>query len=562
MKRGQLLILGLAVAAIALMAVLAGGKDNESTQGSTGGAVDKPPSGAVVVDFPYSPEKEALLTPLVEAFNASGAKVDGKRVFVQARSESSGVTEKAIKNGTTKPTVWSPASSLWGRLLNFEADRSYVAEENPSLVRSPLVIGMWEPMARALGWPKKELGWSDVLRLARSKAGWADYGHPEYRSFKLVHTNPDFSTVGLSSVAAEYYAATGKRAGLLESDIPKARAQVKAIEGSIVHYGDTTVFIKEQLRREGPSYASAAALEEATLVQFNEDRGPQPKLVAIYPREGTFVSDDPFIMLNAPWVSPQEKAAAAAFRDWLIPRLTPETVARAGFRPGDPATRAVAPLDAEHGVDLAQPTREFGRVEPGVLAAVTRAWREDRKPANVLLVLDTSNSMNDERRLANAKDGLVAFLREVAPQDRVGLLSFNDEITPLVPIAPMATNRPKLIGTVQGVLAEGRTRIYDVTQTAVDEVAKVADSSRINAVVLLTDGEDTDSRTPLKTVLQRLRANGESDRRVRVFTIAYSPGASGAVGELQQISDASGGKPYKGDVETIGTVYRMISSFF
>jgi Ca-activated chloride channel family protein len=565
-KRGQVLILALAAAAIGLMAVLAGGGNGNDSGGGggqgTGSAPAKPPSGSVVVDFPYSPEKEALLTPLVKAFNASGAQVDGKRVFVQARSESSGETEAAIVKGTAKPAAWSPASSLWGRLLNYEADRPYVAADNPSLVRTPLVIAMWEPMARALGWPKKELGWADILRLARSKAGWADYGHPEYGSFKLVHTNPDFSTAGLSSVVAEYYSATGKREGLLEADIPKARPQVKAIEGSIVHYGDTTIFIKQQLRREGPSYASAVAMEETTLLEFNRDRGPQPKLVAIYPREGTFYSDDPFIVLDAPWVTPQQKQGAAAFRDFLARRLTPETVARSGFRPGDPNAAPVAPLDAAHGVDPAQPTRLLGLPDPGVVAALKRAWREDRKPANVLLVLDTSGSMNSELRLENAKSGLIAFLHEVAPQDRVGLLGFSDKVAPLVPIEPMATNRAKLIGVVHGVLADGQTAIYDATHTALEQVRRIADSSRINAIVLLTDGEDNSSELPFDALLRELRAQGEGDRQVRVFTIAYSAGASGAAAALQRISDESGGKAYTGHVDNIATVYRSISSFF
>ena len=56
-----------------------------------------------------------------------------------------------------------------------------------------------------------------------------------------------------------------------------------------------------------------------------------------------------------------------------------------------------------------------------MLALLKRTWREDRKPANVLLVLDTSGSMHDESRLDNAKQGLDVFLSQVAPQDRVGL---------------------------------------------------------------------------------------------------------------------------------------------
>ena len=59
--------------------------------------------------------------------------------------------------------MWSPASSLWGRLLNFEADRVLAPEENRSIVRTPLVIAMWEPFAEALGWPQRSLFLSEVV---------------------------------------------------------------------------------------------------------------------------------------------------------------------------------------------------------------------------------------------------------------------------------------------------------------------------------------------------------------------------------------------------------------
>jgi Ca-activated chloride channel family protein len=59
-----------------------------------------------------------------------------------------------------------------------------------------------------------------------------------------------------------------------------------------------------------------------------------------------------------------------------------------------------------------------------------------------------------------------------------------------------------------------------------------------------------------------VRAQGDSDDQVRVFTIAYSAGAAGAAEALAQISKASGGQAYEGDTEDIETVYRSISSFF
>ena len=212
------------------------------------------PEGSIEVSFAYSPEKEELLEPLIEDFNASGATVGKAQVFVRGKVVSSGEAEQRIADGKLRPVAWSPASSLWGRLLNYEADRELTAEGARSIVRTPLVIAMWEPMARALGWPENEIGFADILTLARSDEGWAAYGRPEFGDFKLVHTNPDFSTSGLSAVVAEYYAATGKREGLAwkRTSTEEARQEVRDIERSIVHYGDTTLFIADQMREGRP----------------------------------------------------------------------------------------------------------------------------------------------------------------------------------------------------------------------------------------------------------------------------------------------------------------------
>jgi len=561
MKKSQFVLIAVAVVAVALIAVLSGGGGDEGGSGG-GPAPQKAPSGATEVTFAYSPEKERLLKPLINGFNASATEAAGRRVFVRGENVSSGDAQLKIARGTYKPAAWTPSSSMWGRLLNFEADQPYVADDNPSIVRTPLVIAMWEPMAKALGYPSKKLGFKDILGLARSDRGWGAYGHPEYGAFKLVHTNPDFSTSGLSAVVAEYYAATGKKEGLQSKDIAGARKQVRDIERSIVHYGDTTLFIADQMRKRGLGYASAVAMEEATLVDFNQNRNGQPKLVAIYPSEGTFFSDNPYITLNAPWVTPAQKAGADAFGKYLAANIDASKAARYGFRAADLKAKPQAPLTAANGVDPSQPKRVLGLPEPRVLAALKKAWRADRKPANVLLVLDTSGSMTQEKRLQNAKQGLQAFLEEVAPQDNVGLTIFSDRIQPLVEIAPARTNRSKLRDTVSNLIADGGTAIYDATSEGAAQVSKLADTSRINAVVLLTDGEDTDSSKSADQVVRELEAQGDSAKRVRVFTIAYSAGAEGAAENLERIAAASGGKAYVGKTSDIESVYRSISSFF
>ena len=567
MTRGQLLLALLAALAVGAVAWVAGGSGGgDSNGGGAGGEPDaKTPANAIVVSFAYSPEKEKLLAPLIKEFNAKGETVSGRPVAIKGSSVSSGEAESRIASGRLKPVAWSPASSLWGRLLDFEADRPLAPDENPSLVRTPLVIAMWEPMARALGWPRKPLGFADILKLADDPRGWAGQGHPEFGAFRLVHTNPDFSTSGLSAVVAEYYAATGKKEGLRENEVTssKARKTVKGIERSIVHYGDTTLFIADQMRKEGPGYASAAAMEEVTLLDFNRRRGSADRLVAIYPSEGTFYSDNPFIVLNAPWVRPEQAEGAKAFQSFLAEKLTPELAARSGFRPADLDAKPVAPITAANGVDPAQPKRVLGLPEPRVLAAIKESWREDRKPANILLVLDTSGSMFEENRLDRAKAGLRAFFDGVGKQDRLGLTTFSDEIRPVTPVGPFdAQGKAQLEGVLKNLVAEGGTAFYDATLRAFDTVRPIADRDHITAVVLLTDGEDTDSAATVEDVVQRLQGQGDTENKVRVFTIAYSAGATGAREQLAKIAEASGGQSYEGRTSDIESVYRSISSFF
>jgi Ca-activated chloride channel family protein len=559
--RGRLLVIVLAAVAVAVVYATRGDhRPKPQEQAVTAGP------GAIHVRFAYSTEKTALMTALVERFNARRVQLGGRQVFVDGSAIASGEAEQAIAHGTLKPDAWSPASSLWSGLLNYDADQTWAPPDSPSLMRTPLVIAMWEPMARALGWPAKRIGFADLLRLARSGAGWAAFGHPELGPFRLVHTNPDFSTSGLSAVAAEYFAAAGRSKGLSPHDITRSRAHdvVRRLERSIVHYGDTTPFVAERMHAEGTGYASAVAMEEATLLDFNRHRrSGQPRLVALYPAEGTFYSDNPFIVLDTPWARPEQARAALAFRRFLAEALTPAFAGRYFFRPTAGA-RPAAEISTAGGANPEQPARVLDPPAPSVLAAIRRAWRLDRKPANVLLVLDTSASMADAGRLAHAKAGLRAFLAGVQPQDSVGLETFSTDLHLLVPVGPARKQLPLLRRTVDGLTPDAGTAMYDATADAVRRVdALPRRAGHINAVVVLTDGDDTSSRNvDVQQLIASLDAKVDDPDRVRVYTIAYAAGKSRFAGVLTRIAAAGGGRAYLGTTGNIESIYTSVSSFF
>jgi Ca-activated chloride channel family protein len=560
--RSRLIILGIAVlVVIAAVVATSGGGGGDEDKGTGSGKVTSAPSGAVKIDIVYSPEKEKLLVPLIAKFNGEKHEVDGKQLFVTGKVVSSGDAQKQIVKGSLQPTIWSPSSSFWGRLANLQTDSGIVADENPSIVRTPLVIAMWKPMAQALGWPKKQVDFKQIIKLATAPNGWASVG-AQFGPFKYVHTNPDFSTSGASAVAASYFAFAGKREGLTNADVARAAPSVKKVESAIVHYGDNTLFIAEQLKEHGQGYASAVAMEEATLLEFNRTQpAGSPKLVALYPAEGTFVSDNPFQIMNGPWVSAAQRTGAGEFQKFLAEEISPSLAGQYGFRPGDKNTAAAGMVSTASGADPSQPKIELKVPEPKVLDRILTTWRRDRKPANVLLVLDNSGSMGDENKLEHAKQGLLGFLQNAAPQDRIGLMKFSARPQLLVPIAPFGSNKGNLRSAVQQLFPEDDTALYQATADGLDVVKKKADTSRINAVVLLTDGQDTAGGVSEGQLLSRLEDEGRAETGgVRLYTIAY--GSDADFDLLERFSSATGGKAFEGDNSNIDSVYLSISSFF
>lgn len=556
--------LAIAIAALALIAVAWTTSHRTSDPGRpTGTGTTATPSGdGVNVDIIYSPEKEPLLVDAIRAFNARKVKIDGRPVIVTGKVVSSGTAYTNITKGTLKPTIWSPSSSFWGRLVNYTNKSDVFADKNVSFVRTPLVIAMWKEQAELLGWPKKQFGWSDMLAWSRDPKVFTKLGRPEWGAFKMGHTNPDFSTSGLSAVAAEYYAATGKFEGLTVADLdkPGVRKQVVDLQRSVVHYGDTTLFFADQLRKGGPAYASAVAMEEVTLVDFNK-KSPTRKLVAIYPKEGTFYSDNPLMIPNGDWVSDAQRKGAQEFITFLTTKEFQATVDKVGMRPGI-ADVAIGPdIAAVNGADPGEPKRVMAVPTPQVLATIKNYWHEDRKPADVLLVLDTSGSMTDEDKLGNAQRGLVKFIRQSAPQDRLGLIQFSTTpvlLQPLTQMTPAARNA--LANRVNGLFPDGGTAAYDAAWMAF-QAARQGDPNHIKAVVLLTDGLDRNSQISLSTLINRFNTDAENATHpVRVFTISYGSDADPT--SLKKIAEAGNGKAYEGTTDNIEQVYLSISSFF
>ena len=141
-----------------------------------------------------------------------------------------------------------------------------------------------------------------------------------------------------------------------------------------MHYGDTTLFISDEMRGRGLGYASAVAMEEITLLDFNRRAGDGEKLVAVYPRDGTFFSDNPLMTLQGDWVSAEQRRAAKVFADFVAEQVTPELAGRHGFRPAD---ERAAPAGPRHARERRRPRAAAARPAP---ARSRRCWPRSSRP--------------------------------------------------------------------------------------------------------------------------------------------------------------------------------------
>lgn len=528
-----------------------------------------------------SPEKGDVLDALAADYNEEDRQVAGDCTWVQVSRVSSGAGSTALARGWDedrdgpRPHVWSPAASSWlelSRLASSDLDQpSVVPAEGRSIAQSPLVIAMPRPMAEALGWPAEPLGWNDLLALARDPSGWGSAGHPEWGRFKLGKTNPHLSTSGLNATAALFTAATGVSSDLTPDQVrdPAVAQFVGEVERTVVHYGDTTLTFLQNLleadrQGQGLTYISAVTVEEKSVLDYNagnpaaaSDPGeldpPSTPLVAVYPEEGTLVSDSPWAVLEAPWVGERERAVAGDFLDYLLEDAQQDRFADAGFRraDGSPGDRA-APAE---GLLAEQPTVVLGTPSSQTLAAVLDAWDVLRKPARVLLVMDVSGSMGQvvegsgSTRLELAQQATLSALDEFAAADEVGLWVFSNEEAQggsqpwreLVPLGTGVATLDSIRQQVAALVPDGGTALYATAKAAHARLAATAADDVINAVVLLTDGRNEHPDNDLDGLLDEVRTEGTSTG-VRVFTIGY--GADADQGVMGDIATASRARSY------------------
>ncbi|QPN61576.1 VWA domain-containing protein [Synechococcus sp. CBW1002] len=491
---------------------------------------------------------------------------DGTRVQLRCRAAGSGdvVSEierhaRAVLQGGAPaddpsiPVLLSVDGEIYQELLRYRLqqlapsrDLIPAPADAPALASSPMVFMTTPALA-------KGLQRSDPYQaLARSTDHrQLDPAGPS-QLIRFVHTAPTRSNSGLQTLVAMFAEVAGKPPEALTlADVSRHAAGVAAIQRHITRYGSSTDELARAMQRNGPFWASVASVYESSVVGVNSRRsGSEEVLQAVYPA-ATYASTMRAILPNAPWVSPQEKAAA----ELLIERLqSPEIqklAADQGLRPANPAVPA-SRVVAAYGADPRAVYDSLRAPRPAVVEAMIRTWRDlVKKPSRVALVVDSSGSMSGEK-LPSAQRSLQAYLAAIGPRDTVGLFDFDNRLPEPVVIRGGPADAAKGQAFVAGLVADGGTRLHDAVSGARDWLRRSHKPGEILAVVVLTDGRDQGSRLGLDALKAELKRSGfGGDERIGVFTIGYGNPGDFDADVLRQIAESNGGEFTQGNPESI-----------
>ncbi|MFM7732629.1 MAG: vWA domain-containing protein [Cyanobium sp.] len=130
------------------------------------------------------------------------------------------------------------------------------------------------------------------------------------------------------------------------------------------------------------------------------------------------------------------------------------------------------------------------------------AANRQRPPLNLALVIDRSGSMAGSK-LSHARKAARFLASELSERDRLAIITFDDEVTVLVPSQPVRD--PLLfISAINTIHSGGGTALFDGWLAGATEVANQLDPQGLNRVLLLSDGQANQGLTDAGAIAARV----------------------------------------------------------
>lgn len=512
---------------------------------------------------------EEFCKKAAEQFNQQQPQLEnGERFFLSCEGKGSGdiVSEvvaytQQLQNGTLSldapelPSLISVDGEIYHSQLRAKVEQlfpgqNYIPDitDAPLLANSPMVLMTTTELAESVRQPQNLY---PALVQAENHQD-LDANSPPI-PIHFVHTAPTRSNSGLQTLVAQFAAVSGKNPeALTVTDIQQYQTQVQGIQSKVTRYGVSTDSLAKDMVKNGVYWASIASVYESSVIQANTNLSPNAaRYQAIYPN-ATFTSNMRAILPNIPWVDENEKAAAKQVIAYLRSAEAQKIATELGLRPGIPGIELGSKFSSEFGVNPNAKYDTLRSPKTEVIEAMLTSWRDfAKKPSQVVLVVDSSGSMSGEK-LPAVQNTLRVYIESLGQKEKIALIDFDNEIRSPIMVDGTPEGQNQGFQFINSLEAEGDTRLYDAALSAQNWLQQNLNPDAINAVVILTDGEDSNSSLSLDQLKQALEKTGfNSDQRIAFFTIGYGEQGEFDPKVLQQIADLNGGYYRKGDPQTI-----------
>ncbi len=536
-----------------------------------GGTSSQPPEG-FEVKFLVGSALKQYCTQAADQFNRSKPKLDnGQAYYLSCEVKGSGdvVTQMAalaqqLKAGSLKPddAKFPTLISVDGEIYHAQLletmnqifpGQNYIPQitDAPLLANSPMVF--IAPADVAAGLRKQADLYKALVSTKTHKE--LDPTSPQL-PIHYVQTAPTRSNSGLQTLVAQFASVSGKRPEQLTvADVQKYQTQIQTIQSKVTRYGVSTDTLASDMVKNGSFWASIGSVYESSVIQANSSQqAGQTRYEAIYPKT-TFTSNMRAILPTAPWVSADEKAAAQKVIEYLRTPQAQKIATELGLRPGVPGVELGPKFTAQYGVDPNGKYDSLRPPKPEVVDAMLKSWQEfAKKPSQVVVVVDSSGSMLGDK-LPSVQNTLRNYVESLGPKEQIALIDFDSEIRPPVLVDGTPQGRDRGMQFIANLKANGGTKLYDAALYARNWLVSNPRKEAINAVVILTDGEDSGSKIPLEQLRQELdKSNFKSDQRIAFFTVGYGKEGEFNPEVLQQIAQLNGGYYRQGDPSTISAL--------
>ena len=184
-----------------------------------------------------------------------------------------------------------------------------------------------------------------------------------------------------------------------------------------------------------------------------------------------------------------------------------------------------------------------------------------QQPIALAVLLDTSNSM--EEKMATAQEAAVGFAKRLQPEDVAEVIDFSSQVRIL---QGFTNDAQALERAIRSTNADGSTALYNAIYISLKELGKVRarteDEIRRQAIVVLSDGDDTSSLLPYEEVLDLAKRS-----ETAIYTIGLReqrdgsrPNFKEAEYVLKQLAQETGGRSFfPASVHELPRIYDQIS---